>query len=57
MPNRPSLFIALDGEDEPTLWRTTDGNPSKVLRRCDLPVDHHDLWERLAQAAVDSVDA
>tara|TARA_R100001244_G_scaffold6385_10_gene7522 strand:+ start:611 stop:802 length:192 start_codon:yes stop_codon:yes gene_type:complete len=46
----PILFVAPDGEDEPTLWRATRGPdlPAAVLRRCDLPSEHRDLWEHIA---------
>lgn len=47
------LFVAPDGENEPTLWRHTNrpDAPSAVLRRCDLPEQHRDLWGRLTEGA------
>lgn len=46
------LFVADDAEGEPTLWRITDrpDYPSAVLRRCDLPPQHRDLWDRLVSS-------
>lgn len=46
------IFVDLDGDREPTLWRRTDRPhaPAAVLRRCDLPCAHRDLWDRLTAA-------
>ncbi len=43
----PRLFIAPDGDGEPSLWmgRTHDDRPEQLLRRCDLPWQHRPfLW-------------
>jgi hypothetical protein len=42
------MFVAPDGDGEPTIWRgdLECDRPAAVLRRCDLPAAHRDLWER-----------
>ena len=48
------LFVDVDAENEPTLWRgDPDHNPSAVLRRCDLPAQHRDLWDRFVGGGSD----
>lgn len=42
-----SLFVAVDAEGEPTIWRD-DLPPRALLRRCD--VRDADLWDLIAAA-------
>lgn len=42
------LYVSLDAENEPTIWRPGyRGIDFAVLRRCDLAPDHRDAWDEL----------
>ena len=38
------FYVALDTNNEPTIFRMTDDLPKAVLRRCDLTAHTTDAW-------------
>lgn len=45
------FHVALDGDNEPTIWRTNlYSDDEALIRRCDLPVKNRDsLWLALVR--------
>lgn len=46
-------FLAPDGENEPTLWRTDEREPVAVIRRCELSPEGRKLWPLIVQAVTE----
>lgn len=43
-----TFYVAPDAENEPTVWRMTDGLDIAVVRRCDLSEQYRaDAWDVL----------
>lgn len=42
-----TFYVALDADNEPTVFRMTDDLPKAVLRRSDLTAHTTDAWDVL----------
>jgi hypothetical protein len=54
----PPFFVDTDGDNEPTVWRTTARSeyPDAVLRRCDLPVGARRYWSVISAAMAEMAE-